>query len=463
MSGAADDRHPRDRLRRELGTGAAILLVVSSVVGSGIFFTPARIAGLVPDVHWMFLLWLVGGGLSLAGALANAELGAMYPHAGGDYVYLREAFHPAAGYFVGWLTFFAIYAGTIATLAAAFGEGLGGFLGWDTTPGAPGVLAVAIGVTVATSALNYVGVRVGAWANNVTASLKIVALLALALVAPFTGRGDLAHFSAAVSGAGTSVSSFALALSPVLFTYLGWNATIYVASELRDPGRTVPRSLFGGLAICTSLYLVLNAVYVYAFPLAEQRDVANAGEAAARILLGGAAGSVVAVFVLASILGTLNATVLVGPRIAYAMALDGLFFRRVDGAHDRFGTPHVAIGLQCVVSVGLLVVFQAFPASLFASALDYTVFAIVLATMADTAALYRLRALQPERPRPYRAWGYPWVPALYLLVNGWIAFEMLRQRPGECAIGLLVVATGWPFYVLFRRRRGGSPGPLVGA
>jgi len=145
----------------------------------------------------------------------------------------------------------------------------------------------------------------------------------------------------------------------------------------------------------------------------------------------------------------------VGPRIPYAMALDPLFFRGVDATHPRFGTPHIAIVLQGLVSVVLLGIFQGFPDSLFASALDYTVFAIVLATMADTLALYRLRRLQPDRPRPYRAWGYPWVPAIYIAVNAWIAFEMLRQRPFECAIGLAVVATGWPFYVAFRRRASG--------
>ncbi|MBW2315768.1 MAG: APC family permease [Deltaproteobacteria bacterium] len=457
MSGGDDraDRHPRDRLRRELGLGAATLLAVSSVVGSGIFFTPGRIAGLLPGVEWIFALWLVGGLLSLAGALANAELGAMYPHAGGDYVYLREAFHPSAGFLVGWLTFFAIYAGTIATLAAAFGEGLGSFLGYDTAPGSTGVLVVAVAVTVGTSLLNYVGLRYGAWANNITASVKILALLALAAVAPFTGQGDVAHFQQVVPDLEFSASAFGLALSPVLFTYLGWNAAIYVASEIKNPGRNVPRSLFFGLAICTGLYLVLNAVYIYAMPLAELSQVANAGEASARALLGPLGGTVVAVFVLASILGTLNATVLVGPRIPYAMALDHLFFRGVDATHPRFGTPHIAIVLQGLVSVVLLGIFQGFPDSLFASALDYTVFAIVLATMADTLALYRLRRLQPDRPRPYRAWGYPWVPAIYIAVNAWIAFEMLRQRPFECAVGLAVVATGWPFYVAFRRRASG--------
>jgi len=451
VSAGADDRHPRDRLRRELGLGAATMLVVSSVVGSGIFFTPGRIAELVPAVHWMFALWLAGGMLSLAGALANAELGAMYPHAGGDYVYLREAFHPAAGFLTGWLTFFAIYAGTIATLAAAFGEGLGAFLGYGTEPGAPGVLAVAVGVTVATSALNHVGVRWGALANNLTAGVKVVALLALVGVAPFTGAGDWARFGAP-AGRPLTAAAFGLALSPVLFTYLGWNASTYVASEIRDPGRNVPRSLFLGLLVCTLLYLLLNAVYVYALAPGELRGVANAGEATARALFGGVGGALVAGFVLASILGTLNATVLVGPRIAYAMALDGLFFGGVEGTHVRWHTPHVAIWLQCGVSVALLLLFQAFPTSLFASALDYTVFAILLATTADVLALYRLRRRQPDRPRPYRAWGYPWVPALYVLANAWIAGVLLVQRPGECAAGLLVAATGWPFYARFRRR-----------
>jgi APA family basic amino acid/polyamine antiporter len=450
--GPVDDRHPRDRLRRELGLGASILLVVSSVVGSGIFFTPGRVAELVPSVEGMLALWLVGGLLSLAGALANAELGAMLPHAGGDYVFLRRAFHPAAGFTVGWLTFFVIYAGTIATLAAAFGEGLAAFLGRDAGAGSPTVLGVAIGLTVAISALNHVGVRWGARANTWTTAVKIAALVALVAAAPLTGAGRLAHFATPAAAPAATAAAFGLALSPVLFTFLGWNATLYVASEIRDPGRNLPASLFGGLLVCTVLYLVLNTVYVYALPPDVLRGVPNAGEAAARVLLGPTGGAWVAVLVLLSILGTLNATVLVGPRIAYAMALDGLFFNAVDGTHARWGTPHVAIWLQCAVSVALLLLFQSFPSSVFASALDYTVFAIVLATMADTLALYRLRWREPHRPRPYRAWGYPWVPALYLVANAWIAVEMLRQRPRECAAGLLVVATAWPFYLRFRRR-----------
>jgi len=441
--------HPRDRLRRELRLSDATFLVVSGVIGSGIFLTPAAIAGLLPHPGLMLAAWLVGGGLSLAGALANAELGAMYPRAGGDYVYLREAFHPLAGFLVGWLTFFVIYAGTIATLAAGFAAALSYFV-----PLAEAAqLAIAVGVTLAVSALNFVGVRWGAAANNLTAAVKVLALLAFAVLGPLLGAGDAANLRPLVRGATElPLAAFALALSPVLFSYLGWNSSIYVASEVRDPGRNVPRSLFLGVAICTLVYLLVNAVYLYAIPIDALSREPNAGEAAAHALFGGTAGAAVSIFVLISILGTLNATVLVGPRIAYAMALDGLFLPGVDRAHARFHTPSVAIVLQAVVSVAILLVLESF-----ARALDYTVFAILLATMADVAALYALRRSQPGRPRPYRAWGYPWVPALYFLASASVAVALLIQNPRDCAVGAAIAAAGLPFYLLFTRR-GRAPG-----
>jgi APA family basic amino acid/polyamine antiporter len=452
MSGAAPsneplepDRHPRDRLRRSLSLQDGVFLVVSSVIGSGIFLTPGQIADLLPSVGLVFAAWIAGGLLSLAGALANAELGAMYPHAGGDYVYLREAYHPVAGFLVGWLSFFVIFAGTIATLAAGFGEGVAQLAGID--PGAS--TAIAVAVTLLASLLNYYGVRWGALANNATGWLKVVALLAFAAVAPFLGRGDAANLSAPLAGAaGLAPTAFALALSPVLFSYLGWNASIYVASELRDPWRTLPRSLFAGLAICTTVYLAINAVYVYALPIEKLRGIPNAGEAAAAVLFGDAGGSLVALFILASILGTLNATILVGPRIAYAMALDGLFFGGVDRVHEGYRTPSVAIAVQAVVSIGLILGLERFR-----SILDYTTFAILLATMADVAALYTLRRRRPERPRPYRAMGYPWLPALYFLASGAVASVMLIERPRECAVGVAMLAAGVPFYLYLRRRR----------
>ncbi len=444
MGEPAPDSHPLDRLKRVLSLRDATLLVVSSVIGSGIFLTPGAIAGHLPEPGLIFLAWLVGGALALAGALANAELGAMYPRAGGDYVYLREAFHPAAGFLVGWLSFFVIYAGTIATLAAGFSAG---FAAW-VPMGSGAQIGLGIVLLWAVSALNYVGVRWGALANNVTAAFKIGALLAFCLLGPVFGEGSTENLIPLFSGTSTfSLMAFCLALSPVFFSYLGWNASVYVASEIRDPGRNVPRSLFIGVGLCTVVYLLMNAIYLYAIPIDALKQVGNAGEAAANALFGGLGGRLVAAFVLASILGTLNAMVLVGPRIAYAMALDGLFFRGVERAHAKFGTPGVAIALQAVMASVILLALESFE-----RALNATTFAILLATLADVAALYRLRSSEPDRLRPYRAWGYPWVPAVYAVANAGVALALLLARPTESAIGLLLLALGLPFYWFFSRR-----------
>jgi APA family basic amino acid/polyamine antiporter len=454
MEAPGPARHPRDRLVPELGLQDATFLLVASVVGSGIFLTPGPIANRLPHVGLIFAVWLVGGLLSLAGAIANAELGALLPRAGGNYAYLREAFHPAAGFLAGWLSFFAIFAGTVATLAVGLAAGVVSL--WQLPAGL--TLPLAAATIVACSALNWVGVRWGARFNNLTGWIKVVALAAFALLAPLSGRGDAANLTPLLAGAGESATplAFVLALSPVLFSYLGWNAAVFVASEIREPERNLPRSLFLGLLLCTVLYLVLNAVYLYALPVAELREVDNAGEAAARALFGPRGGSLLAGFVLASILGTLNATVLVGPRIAYAMALDGLFVPGTDRVHARFATPTGAIALQAAVALGLVAVLRSFP-----SALDFTTFAIVLATMADTAALFALRRRRPHWRRPYRAWGYPWVPGLYLAANLAIAIGLALGRPREAGVGLLVLVAALPVYaVLVRGRRGaGATGP----
>ena len=367
----------------------------------------------------------------------------MYPRAGGDYVYLREAFHPAAGFLVGWLSFFVIQAGTVATLATGFSAGLAQLIPLSE---AEQVMLAAV-LVIGTSLLNYYGVRHGARANNVTSVLKIGALLLFVVAGLATGRGDVAQLAASDTGsAAIGISAFGLALSPVLFSYLGWNASVYVASEIRDPARNVPRSLFVGLAIVIAIYLAVNALYLYAVPLADLRGAANAGELTASVLFGPVSGTLVALLVLISILGTLNATILTTPRIAYAMALDGLFFRGVDQVHAKHRTPAMAIAVLAAASLLLVVVLRSFP-----SVLDYTTFAILLATIGDTAALYALRRKAPDHPRPYRAWGYPLVPALYIAANAVIAGIMLVERTRECAIGLGTLAIGVPFYWWFTR------------
>jgi APA family basic amino acid/polyamine antiporter len=447
--------HPRDRLRRELGLVDATMLVVSSVIGVGLFLTPGRVAAELPDARLFLLAWLVGGLLSLAGALANAELGAMFPRAGGDYVYVSEAYGPLAGFLVGWLSFFVVYAGTIATLATGFAEGLEPLLAEtgllaNRGLGEVGRIAIALVLIALTSWVNYRGVRSGASFNNVTAVLKIATLAALGLIGWTLAPGSAPAVAGPTSPAAVAAPSliaFGLALSPVLFTYLGWNAPVYVASEIRNPGRNVPGALFLGLAICTALYLLLNGLYLQVLSIGRLAGDDHAAESAATALFGDLGGTIVALLILVSIVGCLNATILVGPRIAYAMALDGLFFSGTDRVHDRLQTPHVAILVQAIVAALLVAVLRTFP-----SLLDYTTFAILLAAMASTSALYVLRWKRPDLPRPYRAWAYPLVPGLYFAANAAIALALLGGRPLECATALAVTATGLPFLALFARR-----------
>ena len=440
MSDGAE--HPRDQLRRELGATDTTMLVVSSVIGVGIFFTPGTIAGRLPDPSLFLLAWVVGGVLSLAGALANAELGAMFPRAGGNYVYLRYAFHPAAGFLVGWLSFFAIYTGTVATLAVGFADGLAVFVPLD----ADGKIAIAIAATLATSWVNYRGLKLGAAFNTWTAWAKIAALGVFVVGGFAATASPVAAGTAEVTDTPLALG-FLLALSPILFSYLGWNAPVFVASEIHAPARTLPRALFAGLAICTALYLVTNAVYLHAMPVELLATQTSAGAAAAHALFGEVGGSLTSFLILLSIFGCLHATVLVGPRIAYAMSLDGLFFRGTDRVHAENGSPHIAIVIQAVASCVLIAVLQQFP-----NILDYTTFAIVLATIADVCALYALRRSRPDQPRPYRAWGYPLVPALYIVANAAVAGALLLERPTECAIALFTLAAGLPFYFGFKRR-----------
>lgn len=445
---SATGEDARDRLRRQLTLTDTTFLVVSSVIGAGIFITPGAVANSIPEPSLFLFAWVLGGALSLAGALANAELGGLFPRAGGDYVYLREAFHPVAGFLVGWLTFFVIYAGTVATLATASGDILAPLL---DLPG-PSSTAIAIATVLVTTWVNYSGLRAGASFNNLTAILKVGAIVLL-LVLGFTAARPAGNSGVVVdSGSRSTLEGFALAMSPVLFTYLGWNAPIYVASEIRDPARNLPRSLFLGLGVCTGLYLLFNLLYLRVATPGELATSTPAGEIVARALFGEIGGELASILILLSILGCLNATILVGPRIAYAMALDGLFFRGGDRVHETRGTPHVTLILQAMVAIGLIAVLRSFP-----SVLDYTTFAIVLATMADVASLYALRRKRPDAPRPYRAWGYPVIPAAYFVANAAIALAMLLGRPLECLIALGVTATGLPFLWIFSRRPPQAP------
>ena len=432
-------------LPRVLSLRDATMLVVSSVIGVGIFLTPGGVAKLLPQPGWFCAAWLAGGVLALAGALANAELGAMFPRAGGNYVYLRAAYHPMAGFLVGWLSFFAIFAGTVATLTLGFTISLGSFV----TLGPTSKIVVAILVIWTATLVNAYATKAGARLNTITGYLKVAALIVIVFIGPMIGHGRAAPSPLESTGTAT-LSGFGVALSPVLFSYLGWNASVYVAGEIESPGKNLPRSLFLGLGICTAFYLLVNGTYIYALGMQALSSDAGppVGFAAGKVLFGPSGSDVVAGIMLVSIFGCLNANVLVGPRIAYAMATDGLFFRGAAHLSASSQTPWIAVVVQATMATVLVLVFNKF-----SNALDYTTFAIVIATLADTSALYVLRFRDPDRARPYRAAGYPWVPALYILANLAIAFSMVRAKPVECLTSLGVLLAGVPVYLLFVSRR----------
>ena len=438
----------KTELPRVLSLRDATMLVVSSVIGVGIFLTPGGVAKLLPHPGWFAAAWLAGGVLALAGALANAELGAMFPKAGGNYVYLRAAYHPMAGFLVGWLSFFAIFAGTVATLALGFTISLSSFM--EVSPA--GAYAIAIVLIWIATAVNAYATKAGAKLNTVTAYLKIAALVAVVVLGPILGHARAATNPFASTGV-VHLGDFGAALSPVIFSFLGWNASVYVAGEIDKPGRNLPRSLFWGLGICTAIYLLVTMTFVYAVGMtalsAGPEGLFPAGPVAGGVLFGSIGGRLVAGIMLVSIFGCLNANVLVGPRIAYAMAKDGLFFRVAASLSERAKTPWVAVVVQAVTASALVLIFR----GNLRKVLEYTTFAIVLATIADTSALYVLRWRDPGRARPYRAAGYPWVPALYILANVAIAVSMFRVQPEVCLKSLGVLLAGIPVYLLFAARR----------
>jgi APA family basic amino acid/polyamine antiporter len=446
-SGEATEAAAPGELPRVLSLRDATMLVVSSVIGVGIFLTPGGVAKLLPQTGWFCAAWIAGGVLALAGALANAELGAMFPRAGGNYVYLRAAYHPMAGFLVGWLSFFAIFAGTVATLALGFTISLTSFM--EVSPNT--ALAIAIVLIWIATGVNAYATRAGAALNTATAYLKIAALVVVVVLGPILGHERAAAHAFEGAG-GTSFGAFGAALAPVIFSYLGWNASVYVAGEIDKPGRNLPRSLFWGLGICTAIYLLVTLTYVYAVGMtalsAGEDGMFAAGPKAGAILFGPIGGRLVAAIMLVSIFGCLNANVLVGPRIAYAMARDGLFFRVAGVLSARAQTPWAAVIVQAITASALVLIFK----GNLRGVLEYTTFAIVIATIADTGALYVLRYRDPDRARPYRAAGYPWVPALYILANIGIAVSMVIARPVECLTSLAVLLSGAPVYLLFAAR-----------
>jgi APA family basic amino acid/polyamine antiporter len=394
-------------------------------------------------------VWLVGGVVALAGALSNGELGGLFPRSGGEYVYLREAYGPVVGFLSGWTSFWVVFPGSIAALAKGLGGTLAPMLHMNSPSASTGIALVAI---FALTAINAIGMHAGKWTQNVLSAIKLTAfggLLVLGVLAsPPEAKASQPFFSG-----GDRPMEMGEALIPVFFAYSGWNAATYVAGEMRDPRRSLGKALAIGTALCVALYLAINAVYLRAMPLASLRTAAEPARAAARILGGEGAAAALSPLVVVCILSSLQASILVGPRIYHAMAVDGLFFRPLGQLHATTGVPLVSLLVQSVIAAVELVWASLSPQS-FEKLLTFSTSPIVAFSSLTVLAVLVLRVRRPDLERAFPVPGHPFVPLLFVLVNGWVLWSVLTSKTGrmEALVGLGMVATGVPAYALFRQR-----------
>lgn len=439
-------------LRRELGTFSAALLVVGGIIGSGIFFTPAEVARALPGGASILAVWILGGFLALAGALTYAELGAMLPDAGGPYVYIRRAFGPLPAFLYGWMVLLSIASGAIAAVAMGFAGYLGRFVALAPMGGELGVAAATVLVL---SITNLVGLRPGVVLQNVLTGAKIAALAAL-IVAGFVlwnSMGAPPVVADAPPPRASLASGFAAAFVAVLFTIGGWQQMNMVAAEIRDPERTIPRALLIGILIVVAIYLGANAVYLRALGRDGLAVSPAVAASAASRMIGPLGASFITVSAMISILGFVNVAILANSRLPYAMARDGVFFRAVGKIHPRFGTPHVAILLCGGWSLVLLLASRGEIGAL----LSGVVFADWIFFGLGAAAVFVLRRTMPDAPRPYRAWGYPVVPAFFVLAAGFGVLSAFVAAPLTSMLGTAMLAAGIVAFRWFEHGAGASP------
>ncbi|HEX7024876.1 MAG TPA: amino acid permease [Gemmatimonadales bacterium] len=433
-------------LRRQLGLGAAVSLVISQVIAVGIFLTPAEMARSVGSPFWLLVIWVTMGVMAFCGALCYGELAARYPEAGGGYVYLREAFGPGTAFLYGWKCLLVMDPG----LTAAFGMGLASYAGFITGLPAGGQKLLAIGAIATLALVNILGLRFGARVIG-TLTVAKLGLLAVVIVAGFlSGQGDWAHFTPFVAQrAGSLPLAAALAAGMVsaFFSFAGWWDTAKLAGEVKDPGRVVPKALGLGVLVVTVVYLLTSAVFLYLVPL-EQVTSGEAFAAQAGEAIFGPAGAVVfSVIVIVSVTTTLAVYLMVAPRVYYAMARDRLFFEGIAQVHPRFGTPARAIMLQALLASVMVAL------GTFGQVVAYLIFVTVLFVALTVAALFVLRRRQAA-PGTYRTPGYPATPLVFLVLVAVLLFLLASNNPKQAALGTAVVALGWPVYWLGLRGRG---------
>lgn len=438
---------------RALGLGSATLFVIGGVIGSGIFLTTGIMVSTMPSPGIILAAWAAGGLLAMAGGLTYAEMGTMFPRSGGLYVFLTRAYGAPVAFMYGWTALLVVMAGGIAAVAVGFADYLSYFipqLGFNRQVLALGPLVLsggqvsAVGSVILLGAINYVGVRQGNAVNVVLTTLKVAGLAAIPIFALLYGSAtpDLAlTVPPEVERPG---AAFGVIMIGVFWAYEGWYFITFAAGEVRDPGRILPRALVLGIIALSLIYVLVNLSYFYALPMADMRGVSRIGERVATVLMGPWGATFISATVVLSTLGANAAALLAGSRLLFAMAEDGVFFHSAASVHPRYRTPHVAIVALTLWACVLCL------SGTYEQLFTYVAFGSLLFAVGGGLALFRLRQTMPDHPRPYRTWGFPVVPALFIL--GCLAFVLntLVERPMESIAGLGLMVLGLPAYFYWR-------------
>lgn len=443
-------------LARVLNLWDVVMIVVGGVIGSGIFLVPTDIARAVGAPLLLLAVWVVAGLFSFFGALSFAELGAAMPEAGGIYVYLREAYGPLLSFLFGWTLFLVIDSGAMATLAVAFSSK---YLPHFVNLSSLGTKLVAVAFVTFLAGVNYVGVRWGANLQNLLTVIKTAALGGVCIVIFFLAgnKGNPSHYVSPEPGSFNLglLWAFGIGLVASMWAFKGWESATYSAGEIKRPERTLPLGILIGLIVIIALYLVANLAYLYVLPIDAIAKSGRIASDAMNIVVGPVGASLVALLILFSIMGAANQTILCSPRVYFAMARDGLFFRKTAECHPKFLTPHYSIIFISLWSIILSLT------GTFEQLFTYVVFGEWIFFGLTVAAVMVLRKKRPDLPRPYKTWGYPLTPILFIMAALFIAGSALASEFKNAATGLLIILLGVPAYISWRSKSRGLKAAMV--
>lgn len=460
-------REKKTELVRSLSLTAAIMIVAGSMIGSGIFRKPSIMAQQLMSPELLIIVWIAAGLITFVGALVNAEIAGMIDTTGGQYNYFRKMYGDFTAYLYGWSTFSVIQTGSQAAIAYVFAEYLGYFITYPQLPKdiadfafyIPlvgdihpffdfGTKAVAILVTIFLTGVNYLGVFFGGIVQTVITYIKIISIIGLAMLLFVFGNGSMANiynnFTIPPATQAGFWSLIGLSLAGAFWAYDGWNNVTYVSGEIKNPQRNVPLALLWGTFITMIVYVLMNVAYLYVMPIGEIANSPLVAASATEKIFGQSGGAIISIAVIISAFGALNGSILATARVQFAMARDNLFFKSLGKIHPRFGTPHTSLVVQGVWSCVLVM------SGTFDTITDYVIFAAWLFYALGAAGVFVLRKKMPDTFRPYKVWGYPVVPALFVIFSGFFLFNTVISNTQNAMMGLILILLGVPFYIYWK-------------